>query len=213
LKHITDIFKEITDLLAEFSRHGNHGNIRFALIGGYSVIIHGYERTTRDVDFLVDADIRGDFGKALSSFLKNRFSNTPGVTVEYVPESTDPEDIFRHDLVIIRNTDEQAVTPKIDLVLAKYNWELEGMSRAEPIEGVSVTLMPKPYLVAMKLKAGSPKDDLDIMELFSLMEDHEKQKTFELAKTVHRDRKLADLLTPKIHESYPEDDEGGLLKK
>ncbi|HEY4195173.1 MAG TPA: DUF6036 family nucleotidyltransferase [Mucilaginibacter sp.] len=38
----------------DFIRQFNSYNVRYVLIGGYSVILHGYSRTTGDMDILVD---------------------------------------------------------------------------------------------------------------------------------------------------------------
>jgi hypothetical protein len=55
----------------------------------------------------------------------------------------------------------------------------------------------------MKLMATGYKDASDVISLINLMEDPEKKKTFELAKRIGRDKKLAKLLLPpdeEIHE-------------
>jgi len=54
--------------------------------------------------------------------------------------------------------------------------------------------MPLPYLLAMKLKAGGRKDELDAIEILKSMSEKEIKKARELAKKVGRDRKLHALL-------------------
>ncbi len=44
---------EVEDLLA-LCRALNHERVRYILIDGFSVILHGFVRTTKDIDLLVD---------------------------------------------------------------------------------------------------------------------------------------------------------------
>ena len=45
---------ELEDLLALCKALNDH-SVRYLLIGGFAVILHGYVRGTKDIDFLVDA--------------------------------------------------------------------------------------------------------------------------------------------------------------
>ena len=42
--------KDFRDFIAAL----NKNEVRYILVGGYSVILHGYSRTTGDMDFWVD---------------------------------------------------------------------------------------------------------------------------------------------------------------
>lgn len=104
----------------------------------------------------------------------------------------DPSDPLKHDLIVI--DDSEGEYPRIDILVLRYKWELEGMGHAKSVARLAVPLMPLPYLIAMKLMAGGRKDDLDVMELLSIADAEELEKTKELAKKVGRDRKLQTLL-------------------
>ena len=52
----------------------------------------------------------------------------------------------------------------------------------------------KPHLVAMKLLAGGGQDDEDIVNLFAIMSDPERDQALELARLIRRDKRLAALL-------------------
>lgn len=69
---------------------------------------------------------------------------------------------------------------------------------------LSFPVLPRPYLIAMKLKAGSIKDDYDIVELYKLLNRAEKRKTHSLAKLIHKDKNLFRLLKPR-QTSHSED--------
>ncbi len=60
-------------------------------------------------------------------------------------------------------------------------------------------------LIAMKLKAGGPKDNLDIIELYSLLSPEEKQKTHDLAIRIKRDKKLVNLIKKNQLETSEDD--------
>lgn len=40
--------------LIDVCRKLNEAQVRYVLVGGFAVLIHGYERATRDIDFIVD---------------------------------------------------------------------------------------------------------------------------------------------------------------
>ena len=75
------------------------------------------------------------------------------------------------------------------------------------MEGIPLNVVTKPYLAALKLRSTGYKDSSDIVTLVSLMTGDEKEKTFELAKLIGRDKKLSKLLSP------PEEDPTGDIKE
>lgn len=46
--------KKIDQLLLDICREFNARGVRYILIGGWAVIIHGFPRLTNDIDFLID---------------------------------------------------------------------------------------------------------------------------------------------------------------
>ena len=82
---------------------------------------------------------------------------------------------------------------------------MEGTQQAKPLEDIPFPVLPKPYLIAMKLRAEGLKDDFDIVELYNLLTEEEKNKTHELAKLIHKDKKLAHLIKPKKIKIEKED--------
>jgi len=49
-----EVAGEGLSLLAVLCRSLNRSGVRYVLVGGYAVILHGYSRTTQDIDLLVD---------------------------------------------------------------------------------------------------------------------------------------------------------------
>lgn len=72
-----NIFHEdFRDLISAFNRH----KVSYVLVGGYSVIIHGYRRSTGDMDLLVERT-EHNYRKIISAFIT--FGMPPmGMTME-----------------------------------------------------------------------------------------------------------------------------------
>ena len=85
------------------------------------------------------------------------------------------------------------ITP--DILIANCQWELDGLKEMNsPSEG-PLQVFPIPFLVAMKLMAGGAQDEEDIRNLFLVMTNSEKEKCFDLASSIKRDRNLSRILT------------------
>ncbi len=191
-----EIIRDITSALP--------GNVTIALIGGFGVIAQGVERTTIDLDFclysdLLDTSSTKDFLELLKKHIPKRFE------VQLMEGSKIPDDPFKHDLIRIIDTRKELL--RIDLLIARYKWEIEGMQRAEQLDDIPLPVLSKPYLVAMKLQATGYKDYQDIVSLMELMTDEEKTTTRELAKRTGRDKKLERLLSPPPEEEVRENPE------
>ena len=184
-----ETIRDITSALPE--------KLEAALIGGHGVILHGVERTTLDVDLCVWSEGLGRTGSAsfyrvLKEHLPERFS------AQLREGSKDHSDPIRHDLVLIEDT--LGEYPRIDLLIARYRWEVEGLRKAERVPGVPVPVMPKSYLVAMKLLASGHKDAADVAGLMGIMSEEERKLAVSLARRIGRDRKLGRILAPPAEE-------------
>lgn len=194
MKPILNMLRDLKHLLDKFAGASGYENVVIALIGGYSVIAHGVERTTKDIDTLAIGSPYEEFGLALSKYLKTEIQDR-GLTVTYIPQSSDMNGPFQHEIIYIK--DPEGNSPRVDIIIARYKWELEGLQLSKPEKEIPINLLPKPYLIAMKLKAGGIKDDSDVVELYSLLTEEERTKTNELARLIHRDKKLTLLLKPR----------------
>jgi hypothetical protein len=200
MKSIDDTLKIILDITNAIPVKAD-----FVLVGGVAVILHGVERTTLDVDFCVYSGTDSPaFFDLLVKHLPKRF------IVRLIPGSEIPEDPLKHDIIIMDDTEGEY--ERIDLLMAQYKWEKEGMERAVHIEAVPFPVLGKPYLAAMKLFASGYKDAHDVVALFGLMSNEEKDKTRELAKRIGRDKKLERLLFPPPEEEVRENPEEYIVK-
>ena len=204
MKPILSTLKELKDLIDKFSAETAYKDTVIALIGGYAVIAHGIERTTKDIDTLCIGNPYDSFGKDLAGYLKEHLSDK-GVKVEYLPQSIDMHDPFQHEIIYIK--DPEGSVPRVDIIIARYKWELEGLLSSKPEKEIPIKLLPKPYLIAMKLKAGGAKDDYDVIELYGLLSAKEKKKTLELAELIKKDKKLLRLIKPRKAKKEKDDKE------
>jgi hypothetical protein len=196
MKSIHDTLKIIRDITNALP-----DKVYIALAGGYAVVLHGVERTTLDIDVCIYSDlIRSSDSKAffarLNKQIPRRFST------ELVLGSQKPDDPFQHDLIRIVDTRKEHF--RIDLLIARYKWELDALKEAQTLKEVPIPVLRKPHLAAMKLRASGYKDAHDVVILMELMTEEEKAKTRELAKRIGRERKLDRLLSPPPEEEVRE---------
>jgi hypothetical protein len=204
VKPILNTLKELKNLIDKFSCETTYKDTVIALIGGYAVIAHGIERTTKDIDTLCIGSPYDSFGRDLSNFLNEHLSDKD-VKVKYFTQSPDIHDPFQHEIIYLK--DPKGIIPRVDIIVARYKWELEGLLLSKQEKEIPINLLPKPYLIAMKLKAGGLKDDYDVAELYELLTDKEKDKTHELAKLIHMDKKLVRLIKPRRVRRVKEDED------
>lgn len=183
----------VTECVDRFSAQLNVKRFA-AIIGGEAVILHGIPRTTLDLDLLLfcgdEENHIPDFCRRFSVFLQEELETA--FEVRSFEASKDPFDPIRHDLIVV--TDSRHRFKRLDILIANYKWELEGFRLMDsPHTGV-IQPYPKPYLAGMKLMAGGATDEEDIRNLFLIMSDSEKEKAFELAKLIRRDRNLSRIL-------------------
>ena len=134
-----------------------HNAVRYVLVGGYSVILHGYSRTTGDLDIWVDktADNYGRLARAFLDFGMPTFD----MTAENFLHRSD-FDVFTFGRSPVA----------IDIITT-----LKGLDFAEAyaqatdaeVEGLIVRLIHYHDLLQAKRAAGRPRDQNDLDNLQS----------------------------------------------
>ncbi|MCP4345376.1 MAG: hypothetical protein GY795_07600 [Desulfobacterales bacterium] len=193
------LLKIVTECIDRFSEKINTQRLA-AIIGGEAVILHGIPRTTLDLDIILFfgdeehpvTDICGKFALFLRQELEEHFE------VRKFKAARDPSDPIKHDLIII--TDSKNRFKRLDILIANYKWELEGFYTMNSPNKGELRPYSKVHLAGMKLMAGGVQDDEDIRNLFLIMSEPEKKKTFELAHLIRRDKNLADILEKYRHK-------------
>jgi len=190
MKSIEATLKLVGDIVKELRKSCT---VDIALGGGYAVISHGVGRTTTDADFFLYSDIIKEDSNAFFELLKETIP--ANFEIKIIKGSRMLDDPFPYDIAFL--IDRAGEYPQIDFIIARYKWELEGIKRSKPLEDIAFPVLPRPYLIATKLKAGGQKDNYDILELYALLSEEEKRETAELASLIKRDKKLKALLEPQ----------------
>jgi len=159
-------FGRLIGLLATLKDAGSLSG--YALAGGLAVSVWSPPRATEDVDLLVLVD-----GFSGASTLTKGLSDA-GLSAELRKGGFDDP----IPCLIVVNLDGVPV----DLIVATRKWEAEAVNSARliPLLGQSVPVIAPEYLVAMKLRAGGPKDILDARNILDAGEVN-REMLFDLA--------------------------------
>ena len=155
--------------------------VDYALIGGLAVSIWGRPRATRDIDLLLLLDVAADVN-ALAERLVQK-----GIKSELI--KGDLRDPIPYLLKIVLETVE------IDVIIATKRWEFDAVENAVSIDlgAKDISIVSPEYLIIMKLKAGGPRDMLDVQDILETG-DIDLEKTKSLAKSYRVDKKLERLM-------------------
>ena len=142
------------DMIECLQREG----VEFMLVGGYAVALHGWPRTTFDIDFWIMANPQNAAAvmRALKAF---------GAPLMDLTE----EDFHRPGMVFQIGTEPQ----RIDILSAVSGVAYEdAVSRALKMEvdGLTLKVISLDDLIANKRASGRPKDIVDAMTLEKLKE-------------------------------------------
>ena len=142
----------------------NSEGVRYVVVGGCAVILHGYYRTTHDIDLLVDSSAENirRLKKALQELFKS----------EEISEIRDV-DIDQYAVVRFAPESEEIV---IDLIgkIGKINFEvaIQDIEEVE-LEGIKIPVCGLSTLIETK-KGTRPKDKEDLLFLKGKKEYLEK---------------------------------------
>jgi predicted nucleotidyltransferase len=133
----------------------NKSDVRYVLIGGYSVVLHGYSRTTGDMDLWVERSAE-NYKK-----IKNAFD------LFGMPVFDMTEDNFLSHLVWDVFTFGNPPVA-IDIMIKLEGFQFDEVFKNAVIfedDDLEVRTINKVDLIALKSKAGRPKDINDIQNL------------------------------------------------
>jgi len=137
----------------EFLQSLNDNNVRYLIIGGYAVAMHGYPRYTKDIDIWIDLEEQNAINmvKALDAF---GFSSL----------NLHKEDFLEPDTVI-----QLGYPPaRIDVLVGLEGTTFEECYKTrieETIDGVRINFIDRKNLIILKRSAGRPQDLADIDRL------------------------------------------------
>lgn len=138
---------------AEFARLLEQAEVRYLIVGGYSVALHGFPRYTGDIDFFVAVSPE-NAAKLVDVFTQFGFGDL----------GLQEEDFTRSDYVVEigREPRKIQVLTGIDGVRFEDAWK----ARVEAeMNGMRLKFLGKADLIQNKRATGRPKDQIDLLEL------------------------------------------------
>jgi hypothetical protein len=143
-------FQEFISLLNEFS-------VEYILVGGYSVILHGYSRTTGDLDIWVNPSLNNykRMIKACSKF---------GLMLDDLTE----QNFLRNNSIDVFTFGQPPVS--IDIMKAVKGLDFQDTykdSLVVEIDSIPTRVIHKNHLIMSKKASNRPKDQDDIIHLSS----------------------------------------------
>lgn len=138
---------------AEFASLLEKAGVRYLIVGGYSVALHGFPRYTGDIDFFV-AISRENAAKLVRVFEDFGFGDL----------GLREEDFSQPDYVVEigREPRKIQVLTGIDGVDFEAAWNNHVV---EKVSGMKLKFIGKHELILNKRAVGRPKDQIDLLEL------------------------------------------------
>jgi len=143
--------KQLPEDFKDFIQYLNSNNVKYLLIGGWAVGLHGHPRATKDIDFLIFIDNTNleNLKKALIDF------GAPPIDIDYLREKGN----------VIRF----GVSPiQIDIINEADGIDIEDCySRREiiTVEDIEISLISKTDLINNKNSTGRQADIADVEKL------------------------------------------------
>lgn len=133
----------------------NIAEVKYVLVGGYSVIIHGYSRTTGDLDILVERTKENykKIEKAFSIFRMPLF------------DMTEDNFLYNNEMDVYTFGRQPVAIDIMNKIKGATFEELFAASNIHSVDGVNVRLIHLNNLIQTKKVAGRHKDLDDIQNL------------------------------------------------
>jgi len=143
-----------------FDRLENDG-VRYVVTSGVAVVLHGYVRSTVDLDIVVDAG-PGEAGRALSAL----------VQLGFVPSIPLPLELVSVMRLFDQSRREVDLFTRYSIPFA----ELWADSRQVPVGGSVARVISLEHLLRVKRLNGRPHDLLDLAGLQAMVRDDGKEE-------------------------------------
>jgi hypothetical protein len=147
---------DFLSVLVEFRER----NIRYVLVGGLAVLLHGIDRLTADIDLVVDL-APAQAAKAVDALLELGFRTHAPVDARQFADAAVRERWHRESgMLVLSFWDPQNRRPTVDL-FANYPLDFELLFRDSlllPLTATTVRVASLDHLISIKRAAGRPKD-------------------------------------------------------
>ncbi|OYZ13672.1 MAG: hypothetical protein B7Y39_17100 [Bdellovibrio sp. 28-41-41] len=144
--------------------------IKYAIVGGYALALHGIVRATMDVDLVLSLSLK-DFELIEKAFLKIHLKSRLPIRAQDVIKMR-KEYIEQRNLIAWSFVDYQNPTRQVDILITEdiANLDVEKIS----VGGRKIPVASLQDLLKMKLKAGRPQDLLDIENIRNKIDEKKK---------------------------------------
>lgn len=142
----------------------NEAGVRYVLIGGFAVILHGYVRGTKDIDLLVDPSDEN------VRRLKVAMATLPDNAIALIEDG----DVRQYQ--VVRVADEVVVDLLAEACGIRYEDAVASGVDRLVVQGVEIPVASRPLLIRMK-ETIRPSDAADVEFLRVRMEEEARSRT------------------------------------
>jgi hypothetical protein len=157
---------EIEKVIGELNRE----NVRFLVAGGVAVVLHGYLRTTADLDLVVQLDPDNVLRalRALGSL--GYHPRAPVAAEDFADESIRESWVNEKNLQVFSLWSEENPRLEVDLFVREpFDFDdVYARTHEIELEATTVRVVPRQILIEMKRASGRPRDLEDIEALNAL---------------------------------------------
>ena len=156
----------------------NEASVRYLVVGGVAVNIHGYQRMTVDLDLVIQLD-SDNIMTAMKTLNQLGYAPIVPVTAEdFIDPNKRKNWIENRSMQVLSLQSNQFPETTIDIFVAEpfnFDKEYESATRAELSPDTIINIVNIPALIEMKKKAGRARDLDDIRHLQIISEEHNGQ--------------------------------------
>jgi hypothetical protein len=175
-----DIARRVLDRLAR-------ARLDSAVIGSVALAVHGYVRATRDLDLAVAAITFGGLRRVAEALRADGFRVHVGEPA--------PDDVLG-GVVTVEGDDFDPIQIVNLIAPGGRHGKLarDAIASAQRVAELGLPVVDVPHLVALKLLAGSRKDELDVLELLGANPELPVEPIVEVCRRHRLGRRLEDLV-------------------
>jgi hypothetical protein len=158
-------------VLAEVFRELQEADVRYALVGGLAVTLHGHLRSTADIDIVLTLDDE-NLSKFVSHFKSRGWKPVLPLPFDALLDPTQRADwITNRNLKVfaVHHADKSYLTLDVLLVAPMPVEQIVANARSLAAFGSNVSVASIPDLITMKRAVGRPVDISDIEGLEELL--------------------------------------------
>jgi predicted nucleotidyltransferase len=148
----------------------NQAAVRYLVVGGVAVVLHGYLRTTADLDLVVQLE-RENLRRAMAALKQLGYRPRAPVPVEAFAEAEQRESWAQEKgLTVFSLWSPEHPALELDLFVTEpFDFEeVYGRALRVPLETTDATVISLEDLQAMKARVGRPRDLEDLKALDAL---------------------------------------------